>query len=518
MNRINFDIGELFIVGFHGTSLDGDLQDFLTRNSYGGVILFSRNITSFEQWNTLTTSLQELQKSRDKLPYFIAIDEEGGTVSRMPDDGATLPGARALAQTGDPHLASTCGSIAGNTLHAMGCNLNLAPVLDVNVNPMNPGIGIRSFGDDPHRVSMYATAFYRGMKDAGILACAKHFPGKGDILRDSHKTLPTCSCTKDQIEDTHLPPFISAIREHIPCVMTSHARYPAIDPDNPGTLSKDILSGMLRKELKFSGLILSDDLEMGAMRECGSIGETAYRAIMAGCDMLLICHTRQQIEEAQEYLRAKMTTDKSLRNRCEDAYGRIQNIKKDLSWPKKISKFDLPIHATAHAIAKKAVTRYRDVSSLLPITDIDSDKPILLCGSQFRSAVEVEIIGRTPYDINDLHRHLAQNVKHIRLLSWDLSPEQSVVDTIKGHDFNQYSLIILCSNNAGLFAPQKDIIEHILHHANDRTILVAVKNPEDIDLFPKAPTAIATCGYNRVNIESLVDLLCAIHGHSVTTG
>ena len=518
MNKLDFDISELLIVGFQGTSLSGELRDFLTENSFGGVILFSRNIISFDQWNTLTTSLQELQRSRNKLPYLIAIDEEGGTVSRMPDDSATLPGARALSQTGDPHLASTCGSVVGNTLRAMGCNLNLAPVLDVNVNPMNPGIGIRSFGDDPHRVSTYATAFYRGMKDAGILACAKHFPGKGDILRDSHKTLPNCSCTKDQIEDIHLPPFISTIREHIPCVMTSHAKYPSIDPDNPGTLSKTILNEILRKKLKFTGLILSDDLEMGAMRECGSIGETAYRAIMAGCDMLLICHSKQQIEEAQEYLRDKVGTDTAFQKRCKDAYDRIQNIKTNLLWPKKISKFDLPIHATAHAVAKKAITQLRDISNLLPVTRIKSGKPILLCGSQFRSAVEVEIIGRAPFDIQDLHRHLAQKLKDIRLLSWNLSPEQSVVNTIKAHDFDQYSLIIVCTNNAGLFAPQKDIIEHIIHNAHDITIVVAVKNPEDIDLFPKASTAIATYGYNRVNIESLADFLCAVHSHSVITG
>ncbi len=517
MDNKNFDVSELFLVGFNGTSVTEELKNYLDRFSFGGIILFSRNIRSFEQWNELAVSLQDIQKSKGKLPYLLAVDEEGGTVSRMPDDSATMPGARAIMETGDTHLAYTCATIIGDVLLTMGCNLNLAPVLDVNVNPLNPGIGIRSFANNSHQVTVFGTAFLRGMKDTGILACAKHFPGKGDILRDSHKTLPVCSCLRSQIEEVHLPPFISAIRENIPCVMTSHAKYPSVDPYNPGTLSPVILNDILRNELGFSGLILSDDMEMGAMRECGSIGENAYRAIMAGCDLLLICHTAELIEQAHTYLSDKLQTDNLFFNKCMEAYGRISELKTTLSWPCRIESFDMPVHATASAVAKHSIRIHKDELSLIPIPARFLESPILLCGAHFRSAVEVEIIGRTPYDIIDMHRGLTQSIPNIRLLSWDLSPDQAVAETVANHDFNQYRLIIVCANNAGLFPTQKNIIETILERAPERTIFVAVKNPEDIELFPQASSAVATYGYNKVNIEALINLLFGAN-HSAETG
>lgn len=511
MKHIYFDISELFIVGFTGTRMTDELRSHLTARSYGGIILFSRNITAFGQWNRLTTSLQSIRKDTGRSPYFIAIDEEGGTVSRMPDDAATLPGARAIGETGDTQCAYNCAKLTGDVLSLMGCNLNLAPVLDVNVNPANPGIGIRSFGTDAHTVTAMSGAAIRGLKDAGVFCCAKHFPGKGDITRDSHKTLPVCSCTPDQLDEMHLKPFVSAISEQVPCIMTSHAVYPAID-DSPATLSHIFLQKILRDKLGFTGLILSDDLEMGAMRECGSIGETAYRAIMAGCDMVLICHSPAAIDEAYQYLSDKLATDTAFRERCCAAYDRIESHKKRLPWPNLCDTFDLPIHSFSKTIARQALRIARNTLRYIPIPDSLRNSRILLCGSHFRSAVEVEIIGRTPYDISDMHKELRRYLPELDLLAWDLSPDRETVERITNLDLSVYELIIVCSNNAMLFPSQQAVVDHIIQTCADKAILVAVKNPEDLDLWDDAVHAIATFGYNRAAIEALAERLTGQSG------
>jgi len=495
-----FNLGELFVIGFHGTRLDDRLRDYLTGFSYGGIILFSRNIRSFDEWKHLTEDLQYIRTAQNKAPYFIAIDEEGGTVSRMPDDSCTLPGARALAETYEPSQSLLAGMTAGKVLSEHGCNLNLAPVLDVNVNPLNPGIGIRSFGTTNEDVIKYGLEFMKGLHSQGVLSCAKHFPGKGDIIRDSHKTSAVCNASKDQIFSTHLKPFEKAVSERIPFVMTSHAIYPAVD-NRPATLSEIFLKNILRDDFGFNGLIISDDLEMGAMSQEASIGETAYRAIMAGCDMLLICHSLEKQQEAYHYIMRKLKTDKKLYQRCVESYNRIFEMKKRLA-DRSVNGFDLSdLPGVSAEIARKSVKIIRDKLKIFPLNLSVFDKKVLLAGAKFRSDVEVEIIGRTPNDITDLHNELAGKFNNLDLVTWDLKPGK--INTC----FDNYDLIFLCTNNAVIFDGQKKLVTDILANYSDKTVLIAVKNPEDIDVLPTAQTAIATYGYNKSNINALKKIL-----------
>ena len=493
----DFNLGELFIVGFHGTKLDNRIHDYFSEFLWGGLILFSRNITDFNNWKNLTQSMQIIRREQNKPPYFIALDEEGGTVSRMPDDSFTLPGARSLSETHNLNLIFEAGKTTGNILKFYGCNLNFAPVLDINVNPLNPGIGIRSFGTTKEDAASYGLKFMDGLNSADILSCAKHFPGKGDITKDSHKTSAVCHTQKEQIFSVHLYPFRQAVSKNIPFIMTSHATYPAVD-DKPATVSKIFLTDILRNSMGFNGLIISDDLEMGAMSSWhANIGETAYKAIMAGCDILLVCHSEEKQKEAYSYLLEKLNHDKKLYSRCVQSYNRIIRMKKLLStgFSKNFNLSRIP--ELSKKIAGKSVKIIRDKTKKMPLNKSFYNKKILLAGSKFRSDIEVEMIRRTPYGIIDLYKKF----QNIHIIEWGLNPE------IFSSDFGSYDLIFLCTNNACIYDGQKKLINSILDKYAKKIILIAIKNPEDIDYFTQAQTAIAVYGYNKSNITALEQIL-----------
>jgi beta-N-acetylhexosaminidase len=261
------------------------------------VILFGRNVQSPTQVLALTEDLQRSQ-SADQLPLLIAVDQEGGRVARLQAPFTTFPSAWQVGKTGSALLAFDSGYALGRELHAVGINMNMAPVLDVLTNPTNPVIGDRAFGADPHMVALSAGAFMRGMQAAGVLAVGKHFPGHGDTRLDSHLALPVCERSLAQLEACELWPFHQAIATGLQAIMTAHVIYPAWDASRPATLSTAMLTGVLRGELGFPGLIISDDLGMAAVTEAAPWEEVPWRALRAGVDLLLVCHQRQQQEHA----------------------------------------------------------------------------------------------------------------------------------------------------------------------------------------------------------------------------
>lgn len=503
MNGNSFDLGELFIIGFHESSVTPEFADRLNEFSFGGVILFSRNLTSLEQWAQLTGDLQALRRAQGKSPLFIAVDEEGGTVSRMPDETLTFPGARALAHTGDPMLIAECGTTTGSLLNHLGVTTNFAPVLDVNTNPQNPGIGIRSFGTSAQDVTLFGIPFLQGLMQAGIMPCAKHFPGKGEISKDSHIALPVCRCTEREMESLHLPPFKAAIDTGVQWIMTSHAVYPCFgDSSLPGTLSKAVLTGLLREKLRYTGLIVTDDLEMGALRECGSTGETAYRAISAGCDIALICHDAQKQNEAYNFLRKKVQEDNTFRARCKEAYDRIMAVKKSITPNRLPAPYDM--HALNKKIADKAVQVIKNEKNV--ITNL-KNKKMLVAGAPFRSKLEVEINTKKLYDISDFALFIKEHLADVDTLFWDIDPSGDQIQTASRYPFEKYDVVLVFTNNAHLFPHQKQLVDIILTHAADKTVLVPVKNPEDSLIFPQAHTIITTLGYNKTNIQAFAEKL-----------
>jgi len=283
-------LGQLFLVGFHGTEPEQDLRDLFRALRPSGVILFRRNLLNPEQILRLTTFLQETVSDP---PLFVAVDEEGGRVRRLPDPFTHFPSARILGRSRSPQLAAACASVIAREMRTVGLNFNFAPVLDVDTRPENPVIGDRSFGGDPELVASLGLATLEGFRREGVLGLVKHFPGHGDTSEDSHLTLPVVPHGYDRLEQVELAPFRMLCRrpDGPEALMTAHVLYPALDSERPATLSPQILTGLLRHRLGYRGLVVTDDLEMRAVADRFDPETAAVSALQAGADQLLFCHT-----------------------------------------------------------------------------------------------------------------------------------------------------------------------------------------------------------------------------------
>jgi beta-N-acetylhexosaminidase len=278
-------VARMFGVGFHGSSVPQQINALLDRG-VRCVILFQRNVESAAQVQDLCATL----KHRAADPLAMSIDHEGGRVVRLGAEFTDIPPARQVGRANDEHLASELGALMGRELRAVNLDMDFAPVLDVDTNPDNPVIANRSLGADPARVARLGCAILTGLQRQGVAACAKHFPGHGDTSQDSHLTLPRIDHDLARLDRVELPPFVAAIGAGVATIMTSHILFRAIDPDLPATMSRPILTGLLRQRLGFEGVIISDDLEMKAIADNYGIEQTMIRGANAGIDLFMICH------------------------------------------------------------------------------------------------------------------------------------------------------------------------------------------------------------------------------------
>ncbi|NLZ38884.1 MAG: beta-N-acetylhexosaminidase [Firmicutes bacterium] len=286
-------IGQLVIVGMEGVTINEDIKDLIVRQHVGGVILYKKNIINSTQLLALLNSLKETNAA-NTIPLFLAVDEEGGRISRLPDELIKLPTNQAVGEVNNPTFAYEIGRLLAAQLKAYGFNLNFAPVLDINSNPLNPVIGDRSYGSVPDIVSRLGLQNIRGMKEGGVIAVAKHFPGHGDTEVDSHVRLPVLNLDISRLDKFELVPFKNAIAAgNIDAIMIAHILLPKIDPQYPASLSKKIITDLLKERLNFKGLVVTDDLTMGAIVENYSLEEAAVQALKAGSDLLLVCHDVQ---------------------------------------------------------------------------------------------------------------------------------------------------------------------------------------------------------------------------------
>ncbi len=282
-------IGQRLVTGFPGTALTPELVQVVKEYKIGNIILFRENIASADQLRTLCADLQTLIRSETGHDAFIMIDQEGGAVTRLPESCINVPGSMALAATGDPETTYLAGKLTGEELRSLGVNFNLAPSVDVNCNPANPIIGVRSYGDTPATVAKYAAGMIRGLQDGGVLCLAKHFPGHGDTSLDSHLTLPCVDKPRDELERMELAPFRAAIANGVPAIMTAHILFPALDDSGvPATMSRRIVTDLLRGEMSFTGLVTSDCMEMQAVQKFFGSVNGVLAAMNAGVDLVLL--------------------------------------------------------------------------------------------------------------------------------------------------------------------------------------------------------------------------------------
>lgn len=313
-------VGQLIVGGYDGDALPTRFLGALGKGHRGGAILFKRNLPSIEVAHAHASAIA--RAAPVDLPPFVSIDQEGGRVVRLPPPALKLPPMRALAEAGGPELVRRAAAAVALELSAIGFNLDFAPILDVDTNPDNPIIGDRSFGRDPHEVAACGVAFVRGLAEHGLLACGKHFPGHGDTDEDSHLDLPVVRHARPRLDAIELVPFRAAIDAGLATIMTAHVVCDALDPGVPATLSRTICEGLLRSELRFDGVLFSDDLEMKAIAERYSYEDAAVRAIEAGCDVLLVCRNEDAQDRVHEALVRRAERDPVFQERCERAAAR----------------------------------------------------------------------------------------------------------------------------------------------------------------------------------------------------
>ena len=369
-------VGQLIMVGFDGTQANETIETHIRERFVGGIVLFSRNIQSPKQTAELTNQLQRLAESTaHRIPLFIGIDQEGGWVIRLKEGATVLPGNMALGATGSTELAERAGEITAAELAAVGVNLNFAPVMDVNNNPQNPVIGRRSFGGSPELVSRLGVAYIRGLQHNGVLGTAKHFPGHGDTTVDSHFDLPTVNHDRERIHALELQPFRAAIDADVAAIMTAHIVYPAFDPDRPATLSPGILTDLLRGELGFDGLLITDAMEMKAIDDRYRSGEAAVMAIEAGADIVMVLWTLTKQIEVFDALLSAVKSGRISQARLDQSVERILKSKATSAFDRRFVDVDAvggTVGTDAHkqlaqTIASQAITVVRNRDNLLPL-------------------------------------------------------------------------------------------------------------------------------------------------------
>lgn len=341
---LKIKIGQMICAGFPSPEVDEQAKRLVEDFKVGNFILFTRNVISAKQLCELNNGLRRLAMDATGIAPLIGIDQEGGAVSRYYEGAALIPGAMALSAGGSEQVEQV-GYTLGSVLKAVGVSIDYAPVLDVNIDPRNPIIGNRSFGDDVDQVSKCGIAMVNGMKKAGMIACVKHYPGHGNVSTDSHLDLPVNDTPREILAKTEWIPFGRAFADGADALMSAHVRYTDIS-DHPGTLTKEIMTDLLRGEQHFEGIATTDCMEMGAIRKLYGCGEGAVRAIEAGMDVLHFSHTYEAVKEGVEAIYAAVESGRLTEERINQSYERIMRVKE---------KYDLA-HADAdYELAMKLV-------------------------------------------------------------------------------------------------------------------------------------------------------------------
>ncbi len=517
-------VGQLLMLGFDGQSPSESILEHIHNRHVGGVILFARNVSTPQQVAALCGQFQaQARQTLRKLPLLIAADQEGGVVARITEGATVFPGNMALGATRSTNYARLAGEITGAELRTMGIGMNLAPVLDVNNNPANPGIGVRSFGESPELVAQMGAAFISGLQANRIIATAKHFPGKGDITLDSHIALPTVSHGKERLEQVELLPFRRAIKADVGAIMTAHVTFPAFDPTSglPATLSQPVLTGLLRQTLGFRGLIITDDLEMGAIAESFGVGEAAVKAVTAGADIVLVCHTPERQVEAHEALLEAARKGIITKERLNEAVGRILMAKDWLRLGEQANRVFSPFRtsaATAQEIADAAATVVQDKEGLLPAR-LAAETEVMVITPEVAGLVQVEEPAGTPSMSRAsattsgpkqlLTSTLGKRIKARHPKTFEtimpLQPSDAEVERLLAKA-REAEFLVIGTYNAHLYEPQAKAVNALLGLGKP-AVVVALRNPYDLAVLPSAKTYLAVYGYRDSNVEAAVKVI-----------
>ncbi|WP_019911168.1 beta-N-acetylhexosaminidase [Paenibacillus sp. HW567] len=319
-------IGQMLLVGIEGTALDDRANKMIAEDKVGGIILYADNIKSLKGMVKLTNDLKRSNEG-NPAPLFISVDQEGGKVSRMPDEYAVIPANGKVGATGNAEAAGMMGRLLAREVLSAGFNMDFAPVLDINSNPDNPVIGDRSFGSTADRVTALGLAELKGIESEGVIPVVKHFPGHGDTSVDSHLELPVVNKTTAQLAKLEWLPFQAAFKEQADAVMVAHILFPKLDPKLPASLSKVIIGAQLRGQMGFNGVVITDDLTMGAIAKNYSLASAAVDTVLAGSDILLVAHEYSNEQVVRKALLTAVGSGDIPESRIDESVYRILSLK-----------------------------------------------------------------------------------------------------------------------------------------------------------------------------------------------
>lgn len=472
-----------------------------------GAVLIQWGNYSLLQTRHLVRKLQGwAAKSPHHLPLLVAVDYEGGTVYTPITLGFDyLPTNMMLSATGDENLAASLAFLAGTELKRTGVHINFSPVLDVNNNPSNPIIGVRSFGSDPKNVARMGLALMDGFQAAGIISIVKHFPGHGDTSVDSHQQLPTVNASKEQLQKIHLAPFASAIQHGVSGIMTSHIIYPALDDKNIATFSPAILQNLLRKQMGFKGLIVTDSLDMKAATSFCSIANCALRSLAAGSDLILLGHYTK-IEKTFSSIYAKLRSSPQLQKRVSESARRIFDLKQQIISGKFQPSDEEPIDQAYQQIVKQisqqAVTLVRDRNQLLPVDTASfaqGEKPTV-CALFFAPT-------RFADQLVSFAKPFLEQGWTVRNYNAFLTPKERDIERARECAEGADLLVVTSLQWADKTNKnQKNIIQSLLKE-NPRHVFISTMSPYDIPTYPQANTVLATYGLNKHILQTAADII-----------
>ncbi|MCX7568819.1 beta-N-acetylhexosaminidase [Tumebacillus sp. DT12] len=507
-------IGQTMMFGFHGTEPSPEIERLIREHHVGGVILFARNIGGPDDVLKLTVALQKIAyEAGHAHPLFISIDQENGIVRRLGAGTTLLPGNMAVGATGSPDNARAVARATGRELKALGINYNLAPVLDVNNNPSNPVIGVRSYGEDPHFVADCGVEAIKGLQEAGVPACGKHFPGHGDTSKDSHLTLPTIPHDRKRLFEVEMVPFLKAIAHGVDSIMIAHVCFPEIEPDvtKSATLSKRVVTDLLRGELGYKGLITTDCMEMHAISKTIGTVEGVCQAFQAGIDLAFVSHSHDLQEATIRRIAEAIESGEIPASRLDESAERVLDLKRNyLSWDEITPYFGQETitvpslvngeehQSLARRVMESAVTLTKNDGGLLPLA-ISADQSV---GVVYLKNIMTSMVEDERYLINSLAQAVEAVHQNAQTFEVGNPPTDEEIERVAGQ-LSDCAAVIVGTMNAQL-SPQQVALVKRLHQLPQPLVVVSMRTPYDLAAFPEVAAHISAYEFTPVAAEIAV--------------
>ncbi len=501
-------MGQLFMVGFHGQEVDEHITRMIVQHHVGGVILFRRNIASPEQVSVLCHRLQEINAEVSDTPLLIALDQEGGMVMRIEQGMTPMPSAMACQAAGSESHCEQLARISADEIGQIGVNMFLAPVLDVNNNRLNPVIGVRAYGETVAQVVQYGLAAMRGIRAMGMIATAKHFPGHGDTSIDTHYASAVVAHGRARLDAVELAPFKAAIAQGVDAIMTAHVMFPAIEPDAsvPATMSRAVLTDLLRGEMGFDGVVITDCLEMAAIADGIGFAKGTVASLQAGADIILISHVEQhQLQGLEAAIEAALSGAIEMAQ-IEQACQRVAQLKRAKAvgaWRERNLTPQGLMRPEALALAQKVQKAALLVQG--EFRPLDARKSVALITLEVRAHTEIDevALGRNKEARSTMLPALLAaglDVREYALAAQ--APAQDVDEAIVFAKGAQQ--IVLQTYNAMLVPGQQRLIAAL---PQEKLWLVAGRLPYDLDLAPGAQGRLASYGCRPAALQPVVEKL-----------